>query len=192
MHKHTDRAEKMRRILVPFTLFSGPGFRRSIRLLPLAGLLLALSGCQRPSIVETDPRNYVAPVETGIPLELVDASFFVDGALRSDRINLSTTRFVFLFVFIKSKGLYIVSAAETPGATVSGKFMGSHLAFIAGGTRIQFDNTTGHLLGDQNDRDAWVEYLPNYDLLGPDASPDEAVIGLARSKQTIPGFARNN
>jgi len=142
--------------------------------------------------VGESPRNFVADPEIGIRLELVNASFYIDGRLRSNRINLSTTRFVYLFVYIKSKGLYIVSATEAPGTTAAGRFMGTHLTFVVGGTRIQFDNSTGHLLGDGNDRDAWVEYLPDYDLLGPDAGPDEAVVGLARSKETIPGFAKNN
>ena len=162
-----------------------------------SALLLALywfsvSACERPDIVDPVRRNFVVPKETGPGLELLDARFKINGKLRSDRINLSTDQFVYLFVFVKSRGLYIVSADETDNALIAGRFDGSRLTFIVSNTTIEFENREGDVLDEGPNRSAWVEYFPSYDLLGPDARPDDAVVGLAASKSQIPGFLNQN
>lgn len=181
-------------VLLPPTLRSQ---RRSI-IRVLRGIVLAvfclsvISGCERPDIVDTEGRNFAAQPGDGLSLELVDASFRIDGRLRTERINLSTEQFVFLFVFVKSKGLYIISAEEMSGMGSAGRFDGPRLSIIVAGTVIEFESSAGNLLGREPDRIAWVEYRPDYDLLGPDARPGDAVIGLANRKEMIPGFAENN
>lgn len=131
-------------------------------------------------------------MEAGPGLELLDAHFKINGKLRSDRINLSTDQFVYLFVFVKSRGMYIVSANETENALIAGRFDGSKLTFIVSNTTIEFESRGGNVLDEGPDRSAWVEYLPSYQLLGPDAKPDDAVVGLASSKIQIPGFLDQN
>jgi len=157
----------------------------------VAVCMLCFLGCERPDIVDPGRGNFVASPESGLSLNLVNASFRLDGRLRSDRINLSTDRFVILFVFVKSKGLYIISADEMDGMQQAGRFAGSRLTVALAGTRIEFEGRNGDLLGYEPDRTAWVQYLRDYDLLGPDAKSDDAVIGLAARKELIPGFAEN-
>lgn len=150
---------------------------------------LTLSACARPDIVGPGRGDFIAPSEAGIGLELSGGLFRVDGVVISNRINLSTERFVYLFVFLKSKGMYIVSAEEMEGGVVSGRFSGTELRFVVNDTRIELEGDGRHLLADNKDRSAWVEYIPDYeDLLGPDAQPGNAVLGLAARKNLIPGY----
>lgn len=170
-----------------------PSSAHPLRLVSLGALLvLCASGCERPDIVGPERQNFTAKPPTGLSLDLVDASLWINGRLRSDRINLSTDRFVYLFVFVKSSGLYIVSAEQLRGTEAAGRFEGSHLTLLVQGTRIELVRAAGDVLGSGPDRTAWVEFLPGYSLLGPDARPDDVVIGLAARKDLIPGFLEQN
>lgn len=173
--------------------------RRCFRILlvasRVAGLIVVaclLSACERPEIVEPANGSFMGPIETDLSFDLVNGTFRLDGIIRTNRLNLSTDRFAYLFFFVKARGLFIVTVEQSDAGVIAGRFTGDRLTFEIHGTRIELESGHGALLEDQEERKAWVEHLPEYDLLGPDAMPDEAVVGLARQKNQIPGFTEQN
>jgi hypothetical protein len=84
--------------------------------------------------------------------------------------------------------MFIISADQNDAARLAGRFSGSKLTVLIGASRIELETSKGHMLGDNLDRSAYVEYIPDYELLGPDARPTDAVVGLAARKDHIPGF----
>lgn len=151
--------------------------------------IVLIGGCERPEIGAPLNGGPGVTSQSGVGLQFVNAFFRVDGILKSDRINLRTDRFAFLFVFIKSRGLYVVSTDQFENAFQSGQFTGARLIFIVDGTRIELETVQSSIFHDQVDRSAWVEHIPDYDLLGPDAKAGDAIVGLAARKNLIPGYA---
>jgi hypothetical protein len=119
---------------------------------------------------------------------MVDAGFWTNGTLRSDRITLSSENFAMLFVHLPQSGLYIVSIERTENSLRSGRFAGNELSFSVDRTEIRFQSRGDHLFDDKVDRDAWVEYVPDERISADPATLGLAIVGLARERAQVPGL----
>lgn len=148
---------------------------------------LLLAGCTRPALTEDGGAELVVET-TGISFRMVDAGFWTNRTLRSDRIRLESDDFVILFVYLPESGLYLVTVEQSEVSVQSGRFVGSELVFSGGNTEIRFLSEGGHLFTDRVDREAWVEFLPGLIVSPSGASIEGPIVGLARLRSHVPGL----
>lgn len=148
---------------------------------------LVLFGCTRPVLTEDDP-NDLQPEGAGLGFNLVEAAFWTNGTLRSDRVSIEAVDFKILFVYLPESGLYIVTLDETDGASQSALFVGNDLVFVGGRTEVRFRSSGGHLFSDRVDREGWVEYLPGANISRPGAPSSDVVVGHAMQRSQVPGL----
>jgi hypothetical protein len=141
-------------------------------------------GCARPDLSEIEDNEAPVFVEPKLGIEIVNAQFWTNGTLRSDRINLESEDFKMLFVYLRSSGLYIVTVEPTESSVQNAFFTANEVHISGGRTDILFRSTSTHVFSDGLDRDAWVEFIPGIRLEGVPG----AVYGLATERSHIPGL----
>ncbi len=148
---------------------------------------LVVTGCSRPDLTEGDDLGVVVD-SPALGFHMVDAGFWTNGTLRSDRISLESEDFAILFVYLPESGMYLVTIEKSDASVQSGRFVGSDLVFSGGRTEIRFRSTGGNLFGDGMDRDAWVEFLPGFVVSPSGADIAGPIVGLARIRSHVPGL----
>jgi len=134
----------------------------------------------------------VATVSTpGLLIE--NASLSISGSEHETTIQrLSGDSFTFFFIWVKDKGLFLVSIDGPHFAEVAGEFSGKMLRFSCAGTDVVVENESLPLLSDNMERPALVSFFSNYRLFSADVRPSDLVLGLADELRQIPGFENRN
>ncbi|MDX1429388.1 MAG: hypothetical protein R3282_03825 [Rhodothermales bacterium] len=158
--------------------------------------ILTLVGCNRPDVflgAEEEPTssgNSGNPAASWQPaFELRDASLKVNGHLTGGPINLADETFTYLFVYLDSDGLFMISTEPFGPAREGGAFVRRTLTIDHGGVVMEFESQSD-ILDDPQARTAWVEFIPDFHMFAPGTQPADIVIGLADSRKQIPGFDR--
>ncbi|MDX1430397.1 MAG: hypothetical protein R3282_08920 [Rhodothermales bacterium] len=164
----------------------------------VAALLAAMTmvGCNRPDVflgAEKEPTSSGSssnPSASWQPaFELRDASLKVNGHLTSGPINLADETFTYLFVYLDSDGLFMISTEPFGPTQEGGVFVGRRLTIEHEGVVMEFESQSD-ILDDPQARTAWVEFTPDFEMFAPGTQPADIVIGLADSRKQIPGFDR--
>jgi len=148
-----------------------------------AGLACASLGCTRADLVEPDARLF-DDASDALGIEMIDAAFWVNGTLRSSRVNLESDSFEFLFVYLQHSGLFIVTLEPNDATIEAGRFVNRQLAFETGGVRVVLESQGGHIFSDAIDRVAHVEFIPGLNI----AQAGIDIVGLAQFRSHIPGL----
>ena len=159
----------------------------NLNALHIVAVVLGMTACSRPALTEDDDPTLMVEMQ-GLGFRMVDAGFWTNGTLRSDRIRLESDDFAILFVYLPESGLYLVTLEESDSAVKSGRFIGSEVVFSAGNIEIRFLSGGGHVFADQKDREAWVEFIPGLTIAPSGAPIAGPIVGLARERSHVPGL----
>ncbi|MBT8401491.1 MAG: hypothetical protein KJO98_13515 [Rhodothermia bacterium] len=162
-------------------------------LLPIALSILMISGCNRPDVlvgIDEPTKGSAAPATPAQPsFLLTDATMKIDGVVKGGPINLIDETFTYLFVYLAEDGLFMISAEPFGPAQEAGLFVGPRLAVDHAGVEIEFESKSD-ILDEPLAKSAWVEFTPDFPMFAPGTRPADIVIGLADSRNQIPGFDR--
>ena len=123
-------------------------------------------------------------------LALVDAALTIDQTLVNPSISIVDSDARILFIFLKDRGLFTISAFETSPAQVAGSFNGSEVAIELDGTTIQIVNASDPLVGDGSKYPAWVIRFADFPMFAAGVDPADLAIGLVTEPRQIPGWDR--
>ncbi len=159
----------------------------------IAGILI-ISGCHRPDVLvsvdQPSKGSATAPTASTQPsFILTDATMKIDGVVTGGPVNLLDETFTYLFVFLADEGLFMISTEPFGPSQEAGLFVGSLLAIDHAGVEIEFQSKE-NILDEPLARSAWVEFTPDFPMFAPGERPADIVIGLADSRNQIPGFDR--
>lgn len=162
-------------------------------LLPIVLCTLMISGCNRPDVlvgVDEPTKGSASPATPTQPsFALTDATIKIDGVVTGGPINLLDETFTYLFVFLADEGLFMISAEPFAPSQEAGLFVGPLLTIDHAGVEIEFESKTD-ILDEPLAKSAWVEFTPDFPMFAPGTRPADIVIGLADSRNQIPGFDR--
>lgn len=145
-------------------------------------IAVGLAGCGDGLVNEpADPGP--TPLETSLRLE--GASLVINGVNHGSSISVYDESFTYLFIYVHDVGLFNVVAAPTARSLEAGLFDGDQMRFSAGGVSIEISSRS-RILGVEGTRSLWVEPIPNYSMF-PGTRPVDVVIGLADTREQIPG-----
>ncbi len=163
-------------------------------LLPIAMCIWMTSGCNRPDVLvgidEPAKGSAAAPTTPTQPaFVLTDATLKIDDVVTGGPVNLLDQTFTYLFVFVADYGLFIISTEPFGPSQEAGLFVGPLLTIDHAGVKIEFESKAD-ILDEPQAKSAWVEFTPDFPMFAPGTRPADIVIGLADSRNQIPGFDR--
>lgn len=162
----------------------------------IAAILVCLlvAGCDRPGLV-TEPEPEMFEVVDPAPgdltgLVLFEAELKINDETTGRPVNLADETFTYLFVYLKETGLFMISTIPFGPTEEAGEFSGNTLRIELAGVQIEFVSRGSHILTDNVDRPAWVEFTRGFEMFAPGARAADVVVGLADNRNQIPGFDR--
>jgi hypothetical protein len=122
----------------------------------IAGLLV--SGL----VLSTGFANKAESKDSNLPLNLKNARIFINEKQQPGAYSAVMTNFKFLYFYIPSQGLFVISSSEFDHAVQAGKFQDRELLFDVSGIGFRLVSS-GSILGKVS-RPLWVNYDPKFTL----------------------------
>lgn len=100
--------------------------------------------------------------KSGIYLQ--NGRLYVNGELQHDNFSIMQSEFAFLYFYVPSKGLFIISNNEFEGATQAGNFQKNKLVLDIDGVSLVVKSSTKILPESEETSVAWVKYDSTFSL----------------------------
>ena len=96
------------------------------------------------------------------PIHLSKGQISINGQALPGSFSVSKTNFKFLYFYVPSQGLFIISNKQFTGAIEAGKFERRQLRFSVAG--IDFKLVSSSTILETTSEPAWVRFDPNFKL----------------------------
>lgn len=122
----------------------------------LAGLVM--SGL----VLSTGFASTAESTDSSNPLHLQNGKIFINGQPQPGTYSAEMTSFKFLYFYVPSQGLFVISSSEFDHAIQAGKFEDRELQFDVSG--IAFKLVSSRPILGKTSRPLWVHYDPRFTL----------------------------